>query len=270
MSELLGLLPRDLVEHPVSNVSVASDEVVDAGGDPRPPPIVREGLRRRLRARRKFGDAIRMTETDAEAAHRSIREALSHAANASYYLEGTEAFQAVHADLHQMGRYARERFPEGCQLEWLGDRYEHRCPVALAHKRMGFSPGMVIRRRICSLCSADVSECPHFPDHWYRVRGGPEASPTARCRVCASEMCDHDPDITYMANPIRIVEEIERVDEVSLVRSPRQPLARLLGIPVDTEALRERIGPDFIPGVRVDCSRCLQACPGFTYLPAPD
>jgi hypothetical protein len=269
MSELLRLRRGDLLEHPLSNVPVPSDEVADAGVDPRPPATVRQGLRTRLRARREFGEAVRLAESDAETAHHAIREAVLHAANASYYLEGTEAFQAVHADLHEMGRFARERFPAGCHLEWVGNRYEHRCPVALAHKRMGFSPGMIVRRRICSLCSVEVSECPHFPDHWYRVRGGTEASPTGRCRVCASEKCDHDPDSTYMTNPIRIVEEIERVEEVSLVRSPRQPLARPIGIPIDTEDLRKVLGPEFTPGVRVDCSRCIQACPGFTYLTAP-
>lgn len=58
-----------------------------------------------------------------------------------------------------MGRYMREHLPKGYRLHWTGDRYEHRCPVAIVHKRFGFSPALREGHKICSLCGEDVSEC---------------------------------------------------------------------------------------------------------------
>lgn len=255
-------------EYPTSEVSVATEEVVLIGPDLRPPYPVRRGRQLRRSALRYFSAAILSPALRGE--HRTgIRKALDIAALASYWLEGSGDFDTVHADLHRMGKFARENFPEDCQLHWDGKTYEHRCPVALAHKRFGFSVGLIVSKKTCSLCGQDSSECDHLPEHLYRVRGGSNGSPTGRCRVCAEEECTHDPAITFLTTPISVVEEIEALEEVSIVPNPKIPGARMAAIPVSTESLQSILGPDFRPSDRVQCSECLGECKGLTYLPNP-
>lgn len=261
--ELTALDPLD--EFPLSAEAVGPGEVVDAGPDPRPRYHVREGRRRRVRYRQLFGRALRAV--DPLAAEELVREALSLAASASYWLEGTDDFANVHREIHEMGRFAREHHPRGCRLTHGERGYEQRCPVAISHKRFGFSPGMVVRRFTCSLCGDDVADCSHCHNRLYRVRGGPADSPTGRCRVCSRDECDHSPERTYLATMSSVAGEIVEMTEVSLVARPVQPDARLTAIPVSTPNLRATLGAGFVIGTRVDCNRCLEPCPGFDYLP---
>ena len=77
------------------------------------------------------------------------------------------------------------------------------------------------------------------------------------------EQCStHDPSRLYKAQPVSIVTDIRGL-EVSLVRSPAQPEARLLALPVDKAALIRGLGPDFRYGMPVSCDRCLEPCQGF-------
>lgn len=257
---------EDLAEHPPYEIENAGDEILDLGSDPRPPYYIRQGLRVRRDARRLYGQALLNSLNADEEARRQIRQALALAAEATYWLEDTEYLLEAHRDLHVMGRTAREQFGEDCHLVWTGSGYEQRCPVAIAHKRFGNSPELIVSKKICSLCGDDASECRHIGYHLYAVRGGRVNSPTGRCRVCARETCDHTPEARYLTNPTSIISKIERIEAVAIVSKPRQPTARFVALPVDTKDLAAELGRQFKPGMRVSCEKCLMACEGFTYM----
>jgi hypothetical protein len=182
------------------------------------------------------------------------------------WLEDTHFEEDVHAELHKMGRSVRERFPEGCGLIWVGNRYEHRCPVALCHTRFGFSVGMIVSERRCSICGDDPSECSHRENVLYEVPGGP--GPGGSCPVCLKDSCEHSSHQTYPVRRFVHIDKIEAINEVSIVSRPRSPDARLLGIPVDRDVLEEALGQEFQYGQdTVQCSQCLLECQGFSRLP---
>lgn len=130
----------------------------------------------------------------------------------------------------------------------------------IAHKRIGNSIGFTAQR-ICSLCGDDLSECPHLRGHAYWVRGGPwENGP---CRVCLSDMsCRHRADRLYRAGVVSIIKEAQ-LHEVSIVRRPAQPEARMTAIPISNDDLREAFGPRFKVGMPLSCDRCLGECWGI-------
>jgi hypothetical protein len=55
--------------------------------------------------------------------------------------------------------------------------------------------------------------------------------------------------------------------EISIVRRPVEPEARLSALPVSTDDLVSEFGPGFKPGMEVSCNRCLSDCWGFEELP---
>jgi hypothetical protein len=212
------------------------------------------------------GDAFFHGFGQREDARLEIRAALSVAASSTYWLEGTEFLTNAHFVLHSIGKYALDEFAEDCHLEWTRSRYEHTCPVAVAHKRFGFSPGMIVEEITCSLCGQDAAECAHLSDHIYRVRGSQKYSPDGNCPVCLQEECNHHSDVTYLVSPVLRISKITHVEEISIVATPVQPEARLRSVPVETEALKRHLGPKFELGMKVTCSECAQTCQGFTYL----
>jgi hypothetical protein len=160
--------------------------------------------------------------------------------------------------MHTIGRWTRQHF--GCSVHFDGKEYKLRCPIAIAHKRLGFSIAFTAKR-ICSVCGQDLSECPPMPDRTYWVRGGPGTS--GRCPVCIAEECRHRHDRLYRASVVSIVNEVRRIRDVSMVRQPAVPEARLTEVPISTEGLVEHLGSAFTPGMPVSCDRCLGECPGF-------
>lgn len=207
-----------------------------------------------------------MSAPDAESAERLARDSLRLVSSAFNWLEDTELEDSVHEEIHMMGRSVRERFPDGCILAWTGAQYEHRCPVALSHKRFGFSPGMVVGKRVCSICGEDASECEHLRDRDYSVVGGP--GPSGRCPVCLQDSCDHSPSETYTVTPASIITEIIRVDHIAIVSRPVQPDARLSAVPIDQASIVEALPPEFNYGLdTVYCSQCLGQCHGFDRMP---
>lgn len=216
--------------------------------DPRSPRRVRAGLAIGRTARRTFGSACLNMMNDLEKAGQEIREAIRLIASATYWLEDTNHFNAAHDDLHTFGSFAREHFPDDCALHWDGNTYSHICPVPIAHKRFGFSPEMVVKRHLCSLCGDDASECPHLPSQLYRVRGGPDFSPSGRCRVCMKDECDHDPNTRYLVTQVRIVDKIERMDGVAMLARTVQPNARLTAVPSILKTSRITLDQDSLLG----------------------
>jgi len=158
--------------------------------------------------------------------------------------------------MDEHGKWVRTTF--GCSLTYEAGSYHQRCPVAIAHKRVGMSIGFTARRRVCSICGDDFADCPHLPSMLYVVSGGPNAE--GNCRICGTRECtEHLASQIYRMPPIAIVTEIEQLHEISFVRKPAQPDARITSLPVDTAAL----GPSFVPGTPINCNRCIRPCVGI-------
>lgn len=188
---------------------------------------LREGRRQLRSSRKRAAEGDPGAESKARAALATLRSAMD-------WLEDTERFEEAHRELDRASRWVRRRF--GCELHWTGQRYEQRCPVALAHTRVGMSIGYVVREAECSVCGADPDLCPHVTG---RVYGG---------RPC-----------------FRVIKRADLL-EVSLVPRPEHPDARITAVSVPLADLREQLGERFVPGMRVSCDRCLRPCAGVVEL----
>lgn len=196
-----------------------------------------EGRALRLfrRANRLYRGVKRAQKTRQPSDHYEtrLREALSDLHSAMNWAEADgdqRLFDQVHSLLHQVGRYTSHRF--GCWIRPSDGSYRQTCPVALAHKRIGLSPTIVVTR-ICSLCAQDAELCVHIDGRSYDGR------------VCRFE-----------ANPTTI-------SEMSIVGIPRMPDSRLDGIELSVAELEAHLGPRWLPGTRISCDACLKVCEGF-------
>jgi hypothetical protein len=166
--------------------------------------------------------------------HKELREALKELRSATNWLEDSELFEAAHIALDAAGKLAREYFPRGCLFPFRDGSYYIECPVALAHNRVGMSPGMVIKSAECSICGSDPEDCTHITGRLYDGK---------RC--------------------ILIIKEAD-ILEISFVGRPSQPDARIESRTVGIEEFRNQLGPlpHFTPGVPITCDRCLSLCDG--------
>jgi hypothetical protein len=102
----------------------------------------RRGLDLLRTGRRAFNHARYLVsvgaDDEAEAKARSAFPTLRSAMN---WLEDGPYFEEAHTQIDQAGRFVRETF--GCPLLFEDGTYYQTCPVALAHNRIGLSPGMV-------------------------------------------------------------------------------------------------------------------------------
>lgn len=192
-----------------------------------------EGKQRLVDASRLYGRACRLLDDPADQEAESLlRASLRGFRSAMNWLEDTPDFEVAHQRLDAAGHLAREAFPGGCRLAYREGTYLQECPAALAHNRVGLSPGILVRAAECSICSQDPEDCSHITG---RVYDG------ARC--------------------IRIITSAE-ILEVSVVGRPASPDARFDSLPVSLAALREQLGERFSPGTPVTCGLCLRACTG--------
>lgn len=180
-------------------------------------------------ARRKWGIAILRADMGDPAAEQHAREALRLAASAFWLAEDSALEEAAHEDLDKFGRWTRETF--GCKLVFEDGHYYQTCPVAIAHKRMGISVGMLVTNRICTICGEKFPDsCNHRAGVVYQVEGGPNK--LGFCKVCGSKNCaEHLIGHIYPTVQTRIVFEAE-VEEPSMVRKPAYPEARPTKLPV--------------------------------------
>lgn len=194
-----------------------------------------------------------------ERAQLAAREALASFANALDWAEDTDREDETHRQLDGAGAWVRRTY--GCHLHLENGAYSQRCPVALGHNRIGLSVGGAAKR-ICSLCGEDISECEHRRGTAYLVPGG--STDLGWCRVCLKESdCDHDASSEYRAGVVSMIVDMALV-EVSIVSKPANPEARFTSVDVDLAALQEHLGPNFVPGMPVNCDRCLSPCGGLT------
>jgi hypothetical protein len=191
-------------------------------------------------------------------AERDARKALDRLRSALNWAEDTDFEDEAHRSLDDAGRWVCETF--SCKLTRSGSTYKQTCPVALGHNRLGMSVGGVAKRRICSLCGSDVSECEHMPGTAYLVPGG--ADDLGWCRVCLEESCGHVPTDSHRVSLVSIIREMT-LGEVSIVSKPAHPDARIMSMPIEVADLSVELGDGFVPGVDVTCSRCLLPCEGL-------
>ena len=223
----------------------------------------RERHRRRIQAQRRrakleLEQARRRLPSDPVKSEAHARQALQLGAQSYWLAELTDLAEREHRTLHQMGRWTRQTY--GCALTLEDGNYSDRCPVSIADVRIGFSPGFVVRKK-CSICDADLADCPHRRGRLYWVRGTKHAD--GHCRVCYRNDCTHRDDRVYRTTLIAIVHHIEKVHEVSLVDVPANPFARMTERPVSNADLAKTLGSRFVPGVEVSCDRCLSPYPGL-------
>ena len=212
----------------------------------------------RARANRHFAAAKHLIGHDRDNAEKEARKAIDSIVHAFWWAEDSEGEEAQHQLMHRIGRWTRKNF--NCQLSFSEGKYYRTCPLDIAHTRVGMSIGF-IANRLCSLCGEDLSECIHRLGRTYWVRGGPNA--TGQCPVCNKDSCRHSPDRLYRAQVISIVKS-GTIREVSLVRRPANPEARLFRIQVTGKDLAEVFGSSFAYGMTVSCNKCLSECPGFS------
>jgi hypothetical protein len=151
------------------------------------------------------------------------------------HLEDTPLMDVAHQTLDECGQLARKHFADGCHLDYDHDGYHQSCPVALAHNRVGISPGMIVLESECSICHRDPEDelCFHVTGHDYE-----------------GERC------------LKIIKQAEII-EVSFVARPNLPDARIGRIGVPLDELRKALGKRFKPGDPVLCGRCLGECTGL-------
>jgi hypothetical protein len=180
----------------------------------------------RIVLRLNRGEAWADTEEALRGVHRMLRSSMN-------WLEDTGDFRRAHWLLDAAGRLARRRFYRGCQFAFENGQYHQRCPVALAHSRVGMSIGGEILEMHCSICLSDPEDCEHIAG---RVYGG------TRCQ--------------------RVITEINLV-EISLVSRPNQPDARIESMSFSHEEMVGQLGEEFNPGIDVICDRCKSPCQGI-------
>lgn len=178
--------------------------------------------------------ARKLAGTEAGSDAKALGGALETLRSATNWLEDTEEFEAAHQALDHFGRVRRLAFPGDCALVYEDGAYHQRCPVALAHNRMGVSIGAIIEESECSICGLD-------PD---------------------DDACQHISGRTYDGQECGVIVKKFSLDHVALVERPDFPDARMTSFPLDMTEMREELGDAFTPGVQVTCDRCLSDCAG--------
>ncbi len=187
----------------------------------------------------------------------AARRSLVRAVDAFNFLEDTDLCELSHRHAHKVAALVGGIF--GCDIEYSDGSYWDTCRLSLMHQRWGMSAGFTATRR-CSLCKEDIDLCAHLLDTLYEVRV--ERSSDGTCSACGRRSCLHSDGEMVLAYPHPVMDDFE-LHEVSLVRRPRDPLARISKLELNPGLLARALGanPD---GRDVQCYRCLHPCQGFT------
>lgn len=193
-----------------------------------------------------------------EGAERLARHALTRAVDAFNFLEETSEHEAAHRHAHEVAAFVSGLW--GCEMTFEDGLYWDVCPVSLMHMRWGLSAGFTAVR-LCSLCGEDLDECPHMIDTLYEVVVS--RTPDGSCTACGGSACGHVIGEMVQARPHPIIREAS-LHEVSVVRTPRDPLARITRVDISPDLLRGGLGTESDDQL-LTCYRCLHPCNGFTY-----
>ncbi len=84
------------------------------------------------------------------------------------------------------------------------------------------------------------------------------------CTICDTTDCTaHASGTTFSVVAHAVVRKVDRVDEISFVARPRDPLARLTEIEIPAAELGGCAGVDSA-NAELCCKRCTSPCTGFT------
>jgi hypothetical protein len=189
------------------------------------------------------------------------RQALNNAISAfNFFDELSDApnlAEMAHIQAHRCAEFIGQVF--GCFAEYKDGKYWDVCALQLMHLRVGFSVGMNTVR-CCSICSEDIDLCEHQLDEKYEVVADRK---DGTCTICGIKSCDHAVGDSVSCYPGVLHRDIE-LKEVSMVRFPRDPLARLDAVQMD-ESMITKMLADRSPGEPIACHRCIGPCCGFSY-----
>jgi hypothetical protein len=196
------------------------------------------GIQRLQDGSRLYGKVVRLApfDQDREELPEELGRALGLLRGAMDYLDYLDpvAFERAHELLDSAGKFTRQEFSKLCHLELEKGRYHQRCPVYLAHDRMGVSPAFIIKQMHCSICKLDPDECGHIRGFEYD-----------------GKRCGH------------VITEAE-ITEMSVVGIPDEPDARIFSVEMNVDELRDAQGRELRSGASVICNRCQSACKGLS------
>lgn len=189
---------------------------------------------------------------------RRARAALDAAVDAFDHLEDSEWAAEAHALAHAIGELVAGLF--GCYAQREGDSWFDVCRLSIMHLRLGTSVGFVAPR-YCSVCGNDFSECEHRYGNFYSVVA--DRRPDLSCTICNHIDCAaHAPGTTFSVPAYLVVGEA-RLDEISFVARPRDPLARPREVQIPPEEIASLPANDDATAI-LCCERCTSPCTGFT------
>jgi hypothetical protein len=209
--------------------------------------------------RRRLTALSERTAFDVAALEERARAALATAVAAFNYLEDTELAVQAHRHAHVIGELVAAVF--GCRAQREDGRWFDVCPLSLMHLRAGMSAGFVARRH-CSVCDGDLADCEHLPGATYPVVAG--RGPDGACTICATVECGtHPAGTVHLVATHAVIREADRLDEISVVARPRDPLARYTAVEIPAQEVASLPGSD-VPNAVLECKRCVSPCTGFT------
>lgn len=180
------------------------------------------------------------------------------------YLEDTDLAGDAHACAHTIGEMVAGLF--GCRAERENDRWFDVCRLSLMHLRVGLSAGFVARR-FCSICDRDQSNlngCGHTHGATYSRIAARRGD--GSCTICGNLEClTHTPDEAYPVLALAQIRNVDRLDEISPVARPRDPLARYNAVEIPAYAVARLLNHDD-PNASLYCEWCVAPCTGFTSL----
>jgi hypothetical protein len=191
------------------------------------------------------------------------RAALRAAVDAFNYLEDTELAAEAHMHAHAVGELVAGVF--GCRAQREDGRWFDVCSLSLMHLRVGSSPGFVARRH-CSVCDGDLADpddCEHLPGVAYPVVAARDQE--GKCSICRTVACATHPvgSNHLLVAAHGVIHELDRLDEISAVPRPRDPLARYDAVEIPAQEVATLPGSND-PTAVLGCKRCVRPCIGFT------
>lgn len=186
------------------------------------------------------------------------RAALTAAVDAFNYLEDTELAAEAHMHAHAIGELVAGVF--GCRAQREEGRWFDVCRLSLMHLRVGSSPGFVARRH-CSVCDGDPADCEHLPGVAYPVVAARDQA--GNCSICgAVEYPTHRVGSSHLDPAHAVIHEVDRLDEISAVPRPRDPLVRYDAVEIPAQQVASLPGRND-PNAVLACKRCIRPCIGF-------
>jgi hypothetical protein len=193
---------------------------------------------------------------------KQARGALDAAVDAFDHLEDTYLASDAHAWSHPLGEMVAGLF--GCRAKRENDRWFDVCRLSLMHLRVGLSAGFVARR-LCSICDRDQSSLPAC-GHAHGVTYSRIAAQRAdgSCTICGNLEClTHVPDESYPVVACAQIRNVDRLDDLSPVPRPRDPLARHTAIEIPANVVARLPNHD-AQNASLYCEWCMAPCTGFT------